>query len=200
MIDTVRRARIAVAGTLALIVIGCGSTAPAKYYTLSALPRPPAATAAGRPHRVVGIGPVTVPDFLDRPQIVTRVGENKLALSEIHRWAGRLKDEFARVLAEDIALTLGSDRVFVFPRATDMEPSHRVEVDVLRFEGEFGKEVVLSARWVLSSEPARETLVARQSLIREPVSSSEYDALVTAQSRAIASLSREIAAAIQNAP
>ena len=88
---------------VALLVTACSSSTPkAEFYTLSSISstRPDATiTTAGQPV-AIGVGPVNIPKILDRPQIVTRTGPNKLQIDEFHRWAGRLDEDFARVLAD----------------------------------------------------------------------------------------------------
>ncbi|NNG47672.1 MAG: hypothetical protein HKM86_11230, partial [Deltaproteobacteria bacterium] len=73
---------------------------------------------------------------------------------------------------------------------------YRVGVDLLRFEGAIGESVTLAARWSVHREEDKKILSARESNLKEPVEGRDYEALVGAMSRALAGLSREIAAAI----
>ena len=50
--------------------------------------------------RPIGVGPVTVPDYLDRPQIATRSSSSSLQFSEFDRWAEPLEKNLMRVLAD----------------------------------------------------------------------------------------------------
>ncbi|MCB1821939.1 MAG: membrane integrity-associated transporter subunit PqiC, partial [Candidatus Competibacteraceae bacterium] len=79
------------------MLAGCGSTPPTAFYTLSPLSAslPTAQTSASRSDVTIGVGPVTVPEFLDRPQIVTRTTANRLDVDEFHRWGGSLQEDFA---------------------------------------------------------------------------------------------------------
>jgi hypothetical protein len=146
----------------------------------------------------VGVGPVEIPEILDRPQIVTRSGPNKLQVDEFHRWAGRLDENFARVLAENISLLLGTDQVVVYPWQADFKPRYRIALEVRYFEGQWGEDVLLEVFWTLASRESQETLTARKSVIKEPLSATTFEELVAAQSRAIAQLSREIVREVQN--
>ena len=52
---------------------GClGSSPPSRFYTLSTLP--PAGTGGAAPTRIIRVAPVTLPESLDRPQLVRRTG------------------------------------------------------------------------------------------------------------------------------
>lgn len=172
---------------------GCGSSPTASFYTLS-----PDATLVGdgaaAPVHVV-INPVTVPELVDRPQIVTRVAENQVSLDEFARWAEPLKTDIARVVAADVGQLLGSARVNVFDTGTDTTPVWRVRVDVMRFESAPGDSVMIDALWTV--RPPGKAAVTGRSVVREPVQGHGYDALVAAHDRALATVSRDITSAIR---
>lgn len=180
---------------------GCAGSRPARFYTLNSLdahgdlPK----RALQEQGTAVAIGPVAIPDYLDRPQILTRSGPRELKLAEFDRWAGSLEQDVSRVLAENLSGLLAPDNVIVLRWGGDAYPfpaKYRVGVDVTRFEGTIGKSIVLAARWSVSREEDKKILFVRESIVKEPVEGQDYDALVGAMSRALAGLSREIAAAI----
>ena len=186
----------------ALLITGCGGSSPrVDFYTLNPLTgmKAEANTPATDQKLSIGVGPVEIPEMLDRPQIVTRSGPNKLNVDEFNRWAGRLDESFAQVLAENISLLLATDQVAVYPWQTDFKPRYRVALKIRYFEGQWGKDVFLEAIWSVSSQQSQQSSNVRKSLINEPLSPEpDYEALVAAHSRAIAQLSREIAKEIQN--
>jgi len=184
-----------------LLFAGCRSSAPpVEFYTLNPLSgmEGQVNTAEADQKLSVGVGPVEIPEILDRPQIVTRSGPNKLQVDEFHRWAGRLDENFARVLAENISLLLGTDQVVVYPWQADFKPRYRIALEVRYFEGQWGEDVLLEVLWTLAIRASQETLTARKSVIKEPLSATTFEELVAAQSRAIAQLSREIVREVQN--
>ncbi len=180
---------------------GCASSKPSRFYTLIPLSPPgePPMRSPAEQGIVVSVGPVAVPDYLNRPQILTRSGPSELQLAEFERWAGSLEKDMSRVLAENLSVLLAKNHVTVLRSGPGVFPfpvEYRVGVDVTRFEGDIGKSVLLVARWSVSGEEEGKVPSARESNIREPVEGPDYDALVAAMSRALATLSREIAAAI----
>jgi uncharacterized lipoprotein YmbA len=140
----------------------------------------------------IGIGPVEFPKFLDRPQIVTRKSQNQIEVSEFHRWAGSFPGDFSRVLAKNISILLPSDRVAVYPWGEQFSPTYRIKLDVEQFDGQLGERVVLEVTWMVTDQEGTKKLVVRKSLIEEPVSDKTYEALVVAESHALATLSRTI--------
>lgn len=182
------------AALMAGLLGGCGSSPTARFYTLS-----PDATLTGDGAAVpvhVVINPVTVPELVDRPQIVTRVAGNQVSLDEFARWAEPLKSDIARVIAADVGQLLGSPRVNVFDAGAAVAPAWRVRVDVMRFESVPADSVTIEALWAVRP-PGKTAAVTGRSVARERVQGQGYDAIVAAHDRAIAAVSRDIASAIR---
>jgi uncharacterized lipoprotein YmbA len=104
-----------------------------------------------------------------------------------------LPKDFLRVLTENVAALLGTDRVLAYPWAERLDPTYRVVLDVQQFDGQLGEAVLQKVTWIVTGREGKTPLTVRKSDIREPVSGKDYDALVAAHSRALAALSREIA-------
>ena len=186
-----------------VILTGCASSPPSRFYQLNPVQSGASVTGDVSPCRssVVAVGPVRIPDYLDRPQIVTRSGENELKLSEFNRWAGSLESDVSRVLVENISSLLPADcfsTVRWTPYSGSQVPaSYRVEVLVDRFEGTLGDSVLLEAQWGVFAHD-RSLLLKKESKIREQMNGGSYDALITAMSGALEKLSRNIADGIRS--
>ncbi len=191
--------RIACTALMALVVLGAGGclslSPPPRAYLLSAVsPSPAARPLAGV---AVGVGPVSIPAYLDGSSIVTRSGDGEVTLAGEHRWAEPLRDGIAQTLAENLAATLPSDAVPVFPWRTPWTVQYRVTVDILRFDGTLGGLSVLDARWRLLDGTGK-PLVLRAVHLQETATDTTYSALVSAHSRLLARLSQDIAAGIRS--
>jgi uncharacterized lipoprotein YmbA len=148
--------------------------------------------SAGQPLSI-GVGPVTLPEVLDRPQIVSRTGPNTLQIDEFHRWAGRLEEDFARVVAENISLMLATEQVDVYPWDASFKPRYQVILDVQRFEGRLNqKDVFLEVFWKVIDPQKRTMLLIKRSAIKESLIATDYETLIATKSRAIAELSKII--------
>jgi uncharacterized lipoprotein YmbA len=177
---------------------GCAATPASRFYVLG----PVASNTAARPAAsapAIGVGPVDLPDYLNRPQIALRSGPYELRYNEIHRWAETLRDNVTSVLAEDLARLVPTDQVARFPwgRATTVD--FQVTVEISRFDADENGTVVLSAIWKLYRGESREVIVEKRSVFNETFTGTDYTEIVAAQSRALNALSREIAAAIRRA-
>ena len=187
-----RRAVVAVLCVAAAIAAGCGTSPPARFYTLS----PTAAPAAAPSDVFVAVGPVTIPAVVDRPEIVVNLGPNELRMDDFNRWAAPLQDSIARTIAENLVVMLGSPRVILFPQQLATDPQYRVAVEIRTFESVPGTAIRLDAVWTLRRTKDGKTETGRTS-VRESVADSSYDALAAAHSRAVARLSQDIADAVR---
>ena len=184
---------ISVAALLA--AVGCAKTPPPTFYQLE---EPAGEQLAGIERGMaIGIGPLTVAAYLDRPQIVTRATAHKLKLSEANMWAEPLKESILRVIAVNLSNMLDTNRVFRVPRRDRAIPlAFRVAVAIARFDGAIGGDARLTARWTLYRQNDK-PLLTRVTIVTEPAGGPGYDNLIAAQNRALQALSREIAEAIK---
>ncbi len=184
---------------LLLVLAGCrGPTPPVQFFALnSALPQSDRTEEIYRSDGLtIGLGPLDLPQYLDRAQIVTRTGPNSLEVNEFHRWAGTLEDEFLRVLTENLSALTGTDRIELYPFRGDFEPDCSVKLKVLAFEGSLGDSVRLHCIWTLSRARGSDAATFSTSVV-EPAPGG-MDSLVAAQSRVLGKLSGQIANEISN--
>ena len=145
----------------------------------------------------LGVGPITLPAYLDRPQIVTRASQAKLELSEFEQWAAPLQDDVPRVLSENLAYLIPTNHVTVFPWQRSTPIDYQITVDITHFEGTLGESSALTARWRILDKDGRELLMTTSS-VSEQISGQDYEATVASMSRTLGSLSRAIAAALED--
>jgi uncharacterized lipoprotein YmbA len=154
-------------------------------------------TEADESCAAISVGPVELPDYVDRSQIVTRISPNKLSLAEFDQWAEPLKDSFSRVLMENLSFLLCADPISLYPSRGPTAIDYRVEVEVIRIDGRLGEQATLVARWIILDEKDNAVLFTRKSNLSSPAQGGGYEALVSAQSQTIAALSRDIAEALK---
>lgn len=203
MIGTLFSRALAVILALAAIFsAGCTRSQTPRFYTLTPMLQDESSSKRGSPalNPVIGIGPVTIADYLDQSDLVTRTGDNQLLKAEYDRWAGSFKDDFVNVLAENIGFMVPTERIYLYPWRGSVTIGYQVALEVIRCDGRLGEAAHLVARWRVFEGPEKKLIKMNRSSLREPVTGPGYAALVAAQSRAVAKLSQEIAAAIKAAP
>jgi len=167
---------------------------PSAYFLLSPAPAPVQVAPA---QVVLGLGPVTIPGYLDRPQIVTRLSDNEIALAEADRWAEPLGGHITRTLEESLARLLPGSSYVDYPWFASEAPDFAITLEVRRFEADVNGDVVLDATWRLIQDGS--VVAGRAVSIDETASGLGQRAAVAAQSRALAELSSELAAAVRQA-
>jgi uncharacterized lipoprotein YmbA len=185
-----------------LLVLGCASSPPTRFYTLSSLQEGGSERRESTSDQdpVIRVGPIKFSEYLDRTEIVTRSSSNKITLSDFDLWAGSLAEDFSRVLAENLSVLLSTESVIVYPRLGSGLAKYQIAVDVIRFDGPLGGDVSLIARWAIFEGKERKLVFTRKSTIIESSGARGYEAMVAADSRALEKLSREIAEAIKTLP
>jgi uncharacterized protein len=181
-----------------LLVSACAETQPTRFYTLSALQPTSGEASADGP--VVGLEPVILPDYLDRPQIVTRVGPNRMMLAEFDIWVEPLSGMFTRVLAQNLSVLLETKDVVILPELRDVRFDHQVQATVTQFDIGGDGRAVLDALWAVYGRDGRRLVRQDRSRITEAVAEpGDYAAVAAALSRALEGLSRDIAGVIRTA-
>ncbi len=190
-----------VIGILLAAIYGCARSPSSRFYLLDSLsdsaPAPEGKKFSNNGCVSIGIGPIEIPDYLDQAQIVTRVTPNEIKLAEFDRWAEPLKDNFTRVLAKNLSTLLCVKEISFFPWRREIPKDYRIEVKVIRFDGSPGDKVILEAWWTLLSGDGKTLLQSKRSDLSEVAGGRDYKSLVSAQSRILAELSREIGEALR---
>ena len=185
-----------------LALTGClgGPSGPTNFYMLSPLSPSQAGTAAASAEGRIRIGLVTVvvPEYLNRNEIVVNLDNTVYRLAEFNQWAEPLNNNLTRVLEENLTNLLRGDSIDVFLASDSSIPAdYRLEVDVLRLDGNLGGQVALISQWALLETEEGGLILMRRSEYQELAVDNTYKGLVLAQSRMIENLSRDIAAVIK---
>lgn len=184
-----------------LLLGGCSLLAPqrdpSRFFTLSPMApadAPPAVSAD--PSRVTcGLGPVTLPMYLDRNEVATRVSPTEIVYSPIDRWAESLSIQVARTLLQNLSALLGPDRVVPWPGTLPVD--RQIEVTVLRFERVATEATQLTARWSVKDLRSGRLIVLKESSYTHAPESTAAAGTVSALSADLADLSRDIAHEVQ---
>lgn len=181
---------------LALLLAACGSAPRERLYSMSAAQAAaPAAPPAAITRRVV-VGPVSVPEAVNRVEIVVRRGEHRLELLEFDRWAALPPSEIALATAQalEAALADAGTRVVVDAPSIGPPATQRVVIDVQRFDAVLGQSLGFEAAWRVID--ARGALQASgQTRVLEPAPGGA-ESLAAAAGRATTQLARQVAATI----
>lgn len=189
--------RLAAAALAAVLLSGCsalGGSGQEKttFYSLAAASDLQPIMTTGAP-KIVGVGPVYLPDYLNRPQIVTFTSAYQLDLSEFNRWGGALDSDMNRVLTQNLVRLLPAMRIVSLPVRVTANPDIQVVLQVLSFERTADGMVVLNVSWGVLGDNGRNALALRETTFRIQPAGTSFEAVVAAMSEAMTALSIEVA-------
>jgi len=159
-----------------VLIMSCTVLPPQKdtsqFFILTSASEPPpsdSARSSSRRELSIGLGPINFPGYLKRREIVSRVEGGQLQLSDNKRWAEPLDSNFQRVLSQDLAMRLGTQRIVLFPWYGRQQLDYRVEVQVQQFDTDAANRSHLEARWIIKDGRTDRELLARESNISSTV-------------------------------
>jgi len=195
--------RLAGLGVAAWMASGClgflPDSTPPQYYVLSAM-RAPDSRARPVGDLSLGVGPVQIPGYLDRPQIGTRTGRNELSFSETERWGEPLQQNVTLVLAQNLAQLLRTDRISLFPFPSGRPRDYDVVLTLLRFECGRAGQGAVDAYWQIRRPGEVAPLVTRPSEIVPACGQGSAADQVSALSAALEEISRQVATELRRQP
>ncbi|MCG6881789.1 MAG: PqiC family protein [Deltaproteobacteria bacterium] len=202
---TVKRLEKSCSMWMVLLVLGsaltacAGSGTPSTFYMLRSMENPQESLSeTGKDTISLLVGPVTLPAYLDRNQMVTIAGNNEVALDEFNRWAESLRESFYRVLLEDLSFLLKTPKVYRYDQSGENDSDYQVSIDVTRFDCTPEGDAVLTAFWTVRGKDNGTPGITKKSVFRTPVSSPGFPGMVDALNQTLTAFGREIASAIES--
>ena len=188
--------RLALLGALLSIGLsGCGSSPAARFYTLTPTVETVAPDAGEQ--IMVGLGPMRIPEYLNRSQMVVRGPGAKLEVDEFERWAEPLGEALLRVVSSDVDNSLPEVTVVTFPWETVLrrQVDYRLGGDIVRFESDQSGRVILEVQWGIADRNDNPVMSVRRSRHEARATSGDDPASVaSAMSATLGMFSREIVA------
>jgi uncharacterized lipoprotein YmbA len=178
---------------LAITANACGRSAPVRYYALDA----PKAVAPTLPGPRVSVGPATLPEAVDRPQMVLRADDNRLIIDDAHRWGAPLKRELPRILAAHLTALVPRLQFAADSQNAAVDADLRLLLDVQRLDSTLGDSAVIQVLWTLKGRNGKR-LDSGSADASETVANSSHAALAAAHSSALARIAEQIAVALRS--
>ena len=175
----------------------CSTTSPEPHYYTLGTPGSASVSNANNLSYRISVGPIVIPEIVNRPQIVVEKGPNQVAIAEQHRWAQPLQKEISRALTNSLSRELSGAWITDARQIGNGNTDYQILVDVQRFEPRLGKTAIIEALWKVRRVTGEEIKMGK-SVVSETTNEDGYDALAAAHERAIISMSRDIAAVIRS--
>lgn len=183
---------VLVGAVLAVVLSGCAyDSKPVQFYRLNADSGISSLLPATGQGSVIGLGPIHIPEYLNRPQMIVAVTDNQYRLSEEHRWAESLDQNISLALFKALPGQLGTDRIVRYPWPQRQNVDYQVGIDILEFNIDASGQSRLIAQWYVKRKD--KPTIDKRSVYQFPASTTDYELMVKAQSLCLTRLSQEIA-------
>jgi len=175
------------------LVTACGSSPPTRYYQLEE--RVSQTDNSSSSTLSVRVGPLYIARYLQQPNIVTRQDDYQVEVAEFDRWVEPLEQSIGRILTTNLSDTLSSNWVHEFGVGNDAIErfDYQVLVTITRFDADANDTATLTAQWNLVTPQPSVTVLAKRTVLTQPVASSSYSSQAAALSDLISELAKEIA-------
>ncbi len=185
--------KLAITTALLSLLAACGSSPPVRYYSLE--PLQPVAENDSASARIVGLGPLQLPDYLKRPQIVTRSDSAEVAIDDFARWSEPLDQAIHGVVASNVDSLVADVVMVAYPYITGVNIDYSVVGQIDRFDADARGNVELSVQWALVG-PKKELLAGpeRHRYVARAAKAGDPDAVARAMNDALMQFSQDIAA------
>lgn len=184
----------AVCAVAVLVLAGCASAPPERFYSLSSGMGVAKTEGHAAPAYFIEIAAVTVPQQVARSQLVVSGGGGRMDLLELERWASPPSAEIGQALSLAISGELGTIDVFRTP-VPQQAPVYRISTNVQRFESAPGQYALIDAVWSVRRVGSSDVLTCR-SVVQEEVAAG-YDALVAGHRRAVSRVAADISKVVK---
>jgi uncharacterized protein len=186
------------------IACGCSVLAPqtdrSRYFVLSPSAGSDSISQSREPRAtrplMIGLGPITIPNYLNRPEVVTRLSDTEFAVSDTDRWGEPLEANLSRVLSQDLTTDLPGLQVTPFPWSRRAQLDYRISVDFRHLERTADGNAEVEAQWTVRTSVENKLVDSGTTTISLPAGNDPRSASASL-SQGIARVSLEIAQALQ---
>ncbi|MCK9615034.1 MAG: PqiC family protein [Candidatus Omnitrophica bacterium] len=142
---------------------------------------------------IIGIGPLRIPEYLNRPQIVTNNKDKTVIFDEFNRWAESLDFALARLINNNLTLMLKDASFQMFPWDFAIAVKYQVIADVIQLENNLNQDLLFAIQWSIIDLEKKRAVFTKRSEFRQDIYPHNYYGFTQALSEATLSLSKEIA-------
>jgi uncharacterized protein len=179
---------------LVVLLSACGTSPKTNFYLLSAEHDSEIITSE---NLAIGVWKVTLPELIDRPEIVTRTGAHTINLADFHRWAGGLSSNVSFLIANELSYNLKTGQVDVSPWSAYHNFDYQIKIHIREFDGKLGGESSIKGIFVILNGKGDKNILKETFSFKEKAKDKSYSEMAAAMSRLVVSLSGKIAQAIR---
>lgn len=180
---------------LIIILYSCGSSA-SNFYILTPTNNYQQIDSNSKSEISVGVGNLELPDYLQKPQIVTFKNNNELYYDEFNRWAQPLDENFTDIVLENLSQMIPTNNIYLFMWPEEESDIFQISIKINQFELRSDSTIILDARWSVSVSNEIVFLMTERSSYKEKITNLDYEQIVATLSKLIGELCKDIASEV----
>ena len=171
--------------------ISASSTPSPRFYMLHTTDKASAALEMA-PNVVIEVGPVKIPEYQNRPQMVAQDKDQMITFSEFDRWGEPLNSSIAQFVSQNFSVMLPGANLQIYPANLAIPIGYQVILDVLQLESQLDKDMFLVVQWSIVDVQNHKMLFSKRSEFRRSINPPNYTGLAQTLSEECISLSSEM--------
>lgn len=182
---------------LSALVAACASpNSPAvKYYQLAAESQ---GLSKFESDATFVLEPINIPEILKREAIVSYDDErSQLILSNLHLWAGDLRELTAETLLVLLRHQLPQSEIWSFTSSRQNIPKYRIVIDLQELSGQLGGDCQLSAMWQIVDQD-KKAVFSQETILSKASANKTYAGYVVALNQLLIEFSQIVAKELSN--
>ena len=186
---------------LAILVAACsfgGKTKSSQYYVLDA--KVEKSDSDKLSNIALGVGPISIPGYIDRPQIVTKTDTPKIQIQECARWAEPMDEMFTRALTQNIQILTKSQQIYSHPWSNASEFKYRLQAKVIKFENNLDGDALLIVHWALIGDTNSSEAMVKNTRYDVLSKGTDVSSNVNALNEAVAQFANDIVKTLEQYP
>ncbi|WP_115707405.1 PqiC family protein [Legionella sainthelensi] len=136
---------------LGFILVACTRSKEPQYYLLNPIAMPSKQMNYYK-NLHLGIDDITIPAYLEKPQVMISYSPNRVELEEYHQWAGALDKNIKSVISTNLASLLPGAIVESSPWNAKFKPNYQLQIDIEQFTIDMQGNSILRAEFILYHE------------------------------------------------
>lgn len=167
-----------------------GKSDPSHFYVLD--PIVERVTNGNLKDLIMVVGPITIPGYIDRPQIVTKTKSSELQLAEFDRWAEPMSDMMIRTLAENMKALTGSNSIYTYPFSSQIDSAYQLRAYIIKFENNQDGNARLVVHWQLRDYNESSKFKNFHSEFKSNAIDTSYSSRIAALNDTLAQFAKEV--------
>lgn len=144
----------------------------------------------------IGLGPIELPDYIDRPQIVRRDSRDRLLVYSSELWSNGLEESLKEALAAELLKQNDNFQIEFYPWYRTAQVNRQIVLDIGKFDANSEKTATLAGKIKFVSQEKQAEAIEADFHLEEKMNDGSVPEQVTAMQSLISQLAELISSTL----